>query len=71
MPENTSASHALRERRARRALARQGIRVHDRARAWSTDHHGGYMLADANNCLVGGRRFDLTLADLESYTASG
>ena len=44
----------------------------DRARSWSIDHHGGYMLTDSStNALVGGPRFDLTLDDLEKWAEDG
>jgi hypothetical protein len=59
-----------REARARRQLARQGLTVRkDRVRTWNLDHHGGYMVVNESNYIVGGQRFDLTLEDLERWAA--
>lgn len=66
------AVHGAREARARRALARQGCLLRkDRAKSWSLDHQGAYMvvLADANLVLLGAH-FDWTLADVEEWLAA-
>lgn len=57
-----------REARARRRLRKLGLFVRkDRVRIWDMDHHGGYMLVNDNNVVVGGERFSLTLDDLETW----
>jgi hypothetical protein len=76
--------NAARERRARRALAREGLTVRKSRRArtggavyvngiyqgQNIDDYGGFMIVDANgNFVVAGARFDLTLEHLEEYVA--
>ena len=60
---------ARREARARRGLARQGMALKkDRARTWSVDRQGGYMIVDPNsNALLAGEKFDLSLETVESW----
>ena len=63
-----------REPRIRRALRKVGwfgyaLRK-DRARSWTLDHQGGYMLLNLEyNIVVGGERYDWTLDDVEAWLA--
>ena len=57
-----------REDRARAKLRRQGYRViADRVRKPNFDHQGGYKLLDADEMVVAGERYDLSLDDLEKW----
>ena len=57
-----------RENRARRQLARLGYQLRkDRARNYSVDNQGGYMIVNLNNVLEAGERFDLSLEDVERF----
>ncbi len=59
---------AAREARVRRALARDGLAIRKgRARTWSIDDQGGYMVVDlARNVIVAGEKYDLGLEVLEA-----
>lgn len=67
MPDQDS-NVAAREARVRRAAQKDGQAIQkDRARTYSHDHQGGYMLVDPyNNTITAGQRYDLTLEDLEA-----
>jgi hypothetical protein len=58
-----------REVRLRRMASRQGYRLRkDRARSWSIDHHGGYMIVDpAHGTKVAGQRYEMTLREVEAW----
>lgn len=57
-----------RENRLRRKGGRLGIIIKkSRARNWSIDNRGGYMLIDAEtNCVIDGSKFELDLDGVES-----
>lgn len=57
------------ENRLRRKLANQGYTLHkDRARTWSCDHQGGYMIVEAHyNRIEAGEKFDMFLEDVERF----
>jgi hypothetical protein len=61
----------VRENRLRRWASRLGLQFHkSRARRWSIDDHGSYMLVDADgDVLVAGEKFDLDLQDVEEWLA--
>jgi hypothetical protein len=69
MPESVSSADAAREARARRLARRQGYVLRkDRARSFSVDHMGGYMVIDAAiNGIVAGQRYDLSLGEVEDF----
>ena len=62
-----SQTTAAREARVRRALARDGLAIRKgRARTWSLDDQGGYMVIDPRrNAVVAGENYDLDLEALE------
>ena len=64
-------SGKARENRLRRWAGRLGYVLHkDRARAWSIDHLGGYMIVEANrNAVVRGERFEYSIDDVEAFLA--
>jgi hypothetical protein len=74
MPDTHEQS---RERRGRRALARQGYALHkSRRRApiggpVNGDDLGGYMIVSERNWIAAGSRFDLDLDDVERWIADG
>ena len=56
------------ENRLRRKLFRECYFLRkDRARNYSMDHMGGYMIVNMNNVITAGQRFDLELADVEQF----
>jgi hypothetical protein len=57
-----------RESKARRALAKDNLILNkSRARNWTLDNQGGYMIADLyTNGVVFGSRFDLSLEEVEN-----
>ena len=63
----------VRENRYRRWAKRLGLSLKkDKARNWSLDRQGGYMIVETNlNAIYYGQRFDLTLDEvaeiLEEY----
>jgi len=61
----------VRENRVRRQALRHNLVLRKgRARIWSVDDQGGYMLIDASTtvCVAGGR-FDWTLDEVETFLA--
>lgn len=60
-----------REARLRRLARSYGYLLRkDRARSFSLDHFGGYMIVDHEiNGIVAGRRYDLGLDDVEAFLA--
>ncbi len=71
MPTSTSSTDAARESRVRRLARRQGFLLRkDRARSFSLNHQGGFMVVDSNrNAIVAGERFDLDLGAVEAWLA--
>jgi hypothetical protein len=61
------ANDAL-DARARRAATKAGYRAEkSRWRANSIDNHGGFMLTDERNCVVGGERFNMSAEDVIEF----
>jgi hypothetical protein len=55
------------ESRVRRKAGRRGYTVNKSRQGLHCDNHGAFMLADYNNHIVLGDRFDATLDEIESY----
>lgn len=64
-----STSDAAREARVRRALMRQGYRLHrSRWRLGSIDNFGGFQIIELNrNYIAAGEKFNLSLDDVEAW----
>jgi len=69
----TQADVGRREAAVRRALRPEGQALRkSRARNWTLDNQGGYMIVDADrNFIVAGEKYDLTLDDVERWVAAG
>lgn len=51
----------------RQAAIRRGYILHKSRSQFSIDNYGGYMIADFNECIVAGARFDLSPEEVRDF----
>jgi len=55
------------EQKLRREAKRQGYAMHKSRASYSGDNQDGYMIADLNNNIVAGEKYNLSLEDVEKF----